>query len=331
MPNIKYILKRLTRMDYSAMNDKIKVIHDKTGKSRIYIFFDMAKCARKFGAGYMDYWLYEMYNLTDKERDTYITRGRNNDLVKKYNNPAYTHMIDNKIEFNRRFNSFLGRKWIEIREDNKQEVLDFISSHDYLMAKADVGSCGKTVEKIDCRAKTPEEYYDYYMAQERPHLLEELIEQHPKVAAIYPNAVNTVRVVTILKDDVVHIVSACVRIGNHGNTVDNFNSGGMTAPVDEKTGTIIDYPIDKTKVLYKTHPVTGTPVKDFVFPMWDEVREMCTEAAKVVPQVAYVGWDVCFMPDRPALIEGNDFPGHDLYQLPEHTHDKTGIWAKYQV
>ena len=69
----------------------------------------------------MDYWLYEMYNLNDAERDTYITRGRNYDLVKRYNDPAYTDLIDNKIEFNRRFGDFLGRKWIEIRKDNKQD------------------------------------------------------------------------------------------------------------------------------------------------------------------------------------------------------------------
>ena len=71
----------------------------------------------------MDYWLYEMYNLTDAERDTYITRGRNYDLVKRYNDPDYTDLIDNKIEFNKLFGDFLGRKWIEIRKDN---ILVFI-------------------------------------------------------------------------------------------------------------------------------------------------------------------------------------------------------------
>ena len=43
-----------------------------------------------------------------------------------------------------------------------------------------------------------------------------------------------------------------------------------------------------------------------------------------------IGWDVCLTPDGPVIVEGNDYPGHDLYQLPEHTHDKMGIWPKYQ-
>ena len=104
----------------------------------------------------------------------------------------------------------------------------------------------------------------------------------------------------------------------------------MTAPVDEKTGEITDFPIDKTKVLYEKHPMTGAVFKGFVFPMWDQVLEMCTKAAMVVPQVGFIGWDVCITPDGPVIVEGNDYPGHDLYQLPEHTHDKKGIWPKYQ-
>ena len=192
-------------MDYKAMNAKIKDIHQKSGKSRVWIFFDMVHCGRKFGAGYMDYWLYEMYNLTDEERDTYITRGRNYDLVKRYNNPAYTDLIDNKIEFNKRFGEFLGRKWIEIRKDNKQEVIDFINDHDFLMAKADLGSCGKTVEKVDCKAEPAEAIYERLVNMERPHFFEEMIVQHPAVSAIYPYAINTVRLVTIQRDGKVHV------------------------------------------------------------------------------------------------------------------------------
>ncbi len=53
MPNLKYLIRRVTRMDYKAMNAKIKDIHQKSGKSRVWIFFDMVHCGRKFGAGYM--------------------------------------------------------------------------------------------------------------------------------------------------------------------------------------------------------------------------------------------------------------------------------------
>jgi len=30
-------------------------------------------------------------------------------------------------------------------------------------------------------------------------------------------------------------------------------------------------------------------------------------------------------------VEGNNFPGHDIYQLPEHTPDKIGMYPKFLV
>ena len=45
--------------------DKISSIHKKTGQSRWSIFQDMRVCAVKYGAGYMDYDLFEMYNKGD--------------------------------------------------------------------------------------------------------------------------------------------------------------------------------------------------------------------------------------------------------------------------
>ena len=154
--------------------------------------------------------------------------------------------------------------------------------------------------------------------------LEELLLQHPDVAAIYPHAINTVRAVTILQDGEPHLVCTYFRIGNGGRHVDNFNSGGMVVPVDEKTGTVLDKAIDKTKALYATHPMTGTPIKGFRFPDWDKAMDMVKQAATRVSQVGYVGWDVAVTPDGPEFVEGNTFCAHDFWQLPPHTPDKIG-------
>ena len=60
MGRIKYLLKRIKTMDKKAMFEKIDSIHKKTGKSKLYLLYDMSRCARKYGAGYMDYDLFEM-------------------------------------------------------------------------------------------------------------------------------------------------------------------------------------------------------------------------------------------------------------------------------
>ena len=44
--------------------------HKKTGRSRLSLLWDMKDCAVNYGAGYMDYDLFEMYNLAPEQRDT---------------------------------------------------------------------------------------------------------------------------------------------------------------------------------------------------------------------------------------------------------------------
>ena len=331
MANVKYLFQRVMNMNYKAMWEKMSSIHKKTGRSRLAIFRDMKDCAVKYGAGYMDYDLFEMYNLTPEQRDTYLTRGRNNALVVKYNDKAYTGQFDDKVQFNTLFGKYLHRDWVPVTGDNREQVMAFLAAHEVFMAKPSQGSCGWGIEKLR-RADYPslDALYDY-LVQRAPKLeLEEVLEQHPQVSAIYPGSINTVRMVTIRgKHGKVYLVTAMFRIGN-GKFVDNFNSGGMVAPMDPERGVVIDRALDKAKNLYENHPATGTPIKGFQFPDWDKAVAMVSEAAQVIPQVGYVGWDVCFTPNGPCLVEGNPFPGHDIYQLPVHTPDKIGIMPRFR-
>lgn len=347
MSNIGYILKRLRTIHWKAMFEKIDSIHKKTGKSKISIFMDMQKCARRYSAGYMDYDLFEMYNLTDEQRDTYLTRGRNNELVLKYCDKDYFHLFENKDEFNNLFGEFLKRDWIRFDSSKKDEIISFFKKHDTFMLKPTGGSCGKGIEKIKTSDYSSlDDLFTEIVNRNAEYILEEVIIQHPELNKVHPNSINTVRVVTITttedkkpyisipKDQrkdvkvVPHIITAYFRIGN-GKCVDNFNSGGMTAPIDEKTGVVAQLAIDKTKNIYEVHPITGTPIKGFKFPYWEEILELCKKACVKVPEMGYVGWDVAITPDGPVLVECNEFPGHDIYQLPVHTPNKIGIMPKF--
>lgn len=329
--NIGYLVKRITKMNYGSFFDKLNSLHGKTGKSRLYLVFDMLTCGVKYGAGYMDYDLFEMYNLTPAQRNTYITRGRNNALVKKYNNPDYTHCFDNKAEFNKLFSDYIQRDWI-LFDESKEDVINFMDKHKTFVAKPVDGSCGKGIQKI-VTSDFPDtnSIYTELQSTEQKLLLEDLIVQHPKINEIYPTAINTLRVVTIHSEGKTKIVCTYFRIGNNSRFVDNFNSAGMVAPVDEFTGIVKDKAIDKNKTLYEVHPFNGTPIKGFRFPFWEEAMDMVKKASAVVPQMGYVGWDVAFTPNGPCLVEGNVFPGHDIYQLPQHTIDKHGVYEKFII
>ena len=94
---VKYFIKRLANMNYKKCFNTIEKIHKKTGKSKVFIFFDVIWCGLKYQAGYMDYWLFEMDTLNKDQRKTIVTRGKNNEIVKKYNNQNYIKYLNNKI------------------------------------------------------------------------------------------------------------------------------------------------------------------------------------------------------------------------------------------
>lgn len=348
MEKIKYICERLKSLNWKKMKEKINSIHLKTGKSKLGILLDMQNCALKYGAGYMDYDLFEMYNLTPEQRNTYITRGRNNEFVTKYCDTDYLHYFMNKDEFNAKFQKYLKRDWIKVNGTNKENVIEFMKKHSIYMAKPIDGGCGHGIEKIDTKEyESLEDIYKHLTQEGMNFELEEVLLQHPRVASIYPDSINTLRVVTIIttkegksiltipKEDrksvelVPHVICTYFRIGN-GKYVDNFNSGGMVAPVDETTGIVTQVAVDKQKNVYEKHPKTGKSIKGFEFPDWQKAIDMCKEASYIIPEMGYVGWDVCFTPDGPVLVEANEFPGHDIYQLPEHTPNKIGMMPKFE-
>ena len=172
--------------------------------------------------------------------------------------------------------------------------------------------------------------YDYLVGKNLT-LIEEVVVQCKEMSKLYPNAINTVRIITVHRyDDSVKVVAAYQRIGNNGRIVDNYNGGGMVVPINEKTG-IIEYPaVDKLKNVYYEHPMTHTKIVGFKIPKYKEAIELCKKASKVVKEIRYVGWDIAITDKGPVIIEGNEYPGHDIYQLPIHRTNNIGVLPKFE-
>ena len=98
MKKFKYLFGRIRNMNYKKMFDTIDDIYTRSGKSKIFIFFDMINCAIRYQSGYVDYLLFEMWNLNNEERKTVLTRGKNNIFVKYYNNKEYNNLLIGDIK-----------------------------------------------------------------------------------------------------------------------------------------------------------------------------------------------------------------------------------------
>lgn len=327
MGKIKYLIKRVLNLNYKQMLDKINEIHGKTKKNRIYLFFDMIYCGFKYQSGYMDYWLFEMYNLNKKQRETILTRGKNNYLINKYNNKDYTNIFENKDEFLEKFKSFVKRDFLILNKDNFSEFEKFIENKDEFIAKPKNGSCGKGIEIIKVNKKHKEMFN--YLLEKKLIILEELIKQSDGINKMNPYSINTIRIVTINDNGESYVVASYFRIGNDKKFVDNFNSGGMVVPIEIETGEIIYPALDKKNNLYDIHPVSGCIIKGFKIPNWDKVITLAKDLSKVVPEVGMVGWDIAITKTGVDIVEGNDYPGHDIYQLPPHRTNGIGVLPNF--
>lgn len=313
---MKYMIKMFSRINFKKFNKIINESSKKSGKSKIYIFFDMIGCFFKYQAGYADYIFFEMYNLSKKERKTILTRGKNNSYVKRLNPKEYWEYIDNKALFNEKFKDFLNREYMVLNSDNYIEFKDFIKKHKEIIIKPLDATCGVGVEKVVINDKTDSSKLYKKLLDNKQILIEEVAKQHKDMNKLHPNSINTIRVVTIHnKYDVTTVVAAVCRMGTAGRVVDNFHNGGICAPLDAKKGIINDRAVDKQGNFYDTHPTTKTKLIGYQIPKWDKIVKLVTEASKKIPELGLIGWDVCVGPDKPCLIEANQYPAYDLYKM----------------
>lgn len=313
-------------MDYKNMFRIAKAISNKTKKNYISIVIDMIKCGFKYQAGYYDYQEFEFYNLNSEERKTYLTRGKNNEIIKKFNDKSSFHKFENKVEFNKIFNKYLKRNWMMLTPDNYSDFETFFKANKAIIVKPIDDEGGHGVEKyvyssdVDCK-----EIYDKLLANDQL-LIEECIKQHPDMNVLYDKSVNTMRMFTFYKDGKSYFLQAVLKIGN-GGVVDNFSSGGMYTYVSS-TGDVYVEAIDRNDNIYTEHPISKQKIVGFKVPMFNEAVELVKECAKVIPEVAYVGWDVAISENGPVIVEGNCFPG--VYQVkPSLISKKEGLIPKY--
>lgn len=320
---MKYVIKRIFKMDFKNFFNKIDKMHEETHKSKIWLFFDVLFTCLRFKAGYMDYYLLKMYEMTTKEKSTYLVRGINNELVEKLNDKKDISLLNNKIKTNKLLNDYLKRDWTSL-DDKKFDT--FIKKHPKFIAKPSNGQCGKGIEVLNAKDFKNIKDLKSYLQKNNLYLLEELISQHKVMANINDSSVNTIRIVSIYNEKV-FFIGACIRFGNK-NVVDNFESGGMTAKVDVDTGVVLSPAIDKKGDLYYEHPVSKAKIQGFKIPYYEETLKMIDEMAAKVPTIRYVGWDISITDKGPVLVEANPLPGSQITQMPYPGGKKEGCLPK---
>ncbi len=330
MPSIKYLTRVIRGMRFDKLKQMMQVVKDKSGQSKVRTFCSMLWCGLRYGAGYYDYVMFGFYDMKGKQRNTYLTRVRNKKVCEVMNDYSYAEEFDDKLRFNVRFSKYLHRETLNGETCGVEELEAFLKGQDSFFAKPNHGSCGKGVTKLKPGDFPSTAALLEHIRKEKLVILEHSLPQHEAMAKLHPASVNTLRIVTDLVGDQIHIAYIMVKIGRGGHCCDNTGQGGMLCRVDAEKGIIRSVATDDYFNIFETHPDTGVRFEGYEIPMLSEAIALAKEAALEIPQMRHVGWDIAITPEGPAIIEGNEYPGTDLCQLAPHYPEKTGLWPYYK-
>ncbi len=332
MSKLGVLISRVRDASLARMNMHIREIHKESGRPRVSLFCDMVWCIFRYGVGYLDYHVFGFAYVRGKEkRRTFMTMNDNIDLVRRVNQAEYRDCFKNKLKFWSLFSDYTGRAYLNLEVSDAAALEDFIRRYQTVFAKPVDDFGGHGVRKITAGEVTDYPALYQELTASGSVLMEQQIVQHPELNRLNPSCINTLRMVTLVKDGQAHLMYTLIRVGDGTRVVDNISSGGMYAPVWEDGKIAKPAFCDATGLYYDRHPATGTEFVGFAIPYYPQAVELVERAALVVEQVKYVGWDVAISEKGPVLVEGNVIPGYDMCQNYHHLReDKTGILQKFR-
>lgn len=155
----------------------------------------------------------------------------------------------------------------------------------------------------------PEFYQSLGLTKKRIRVIEEMMEQHPALAAFNPSSVNTMRLWVIDHGQGPRTRLAYLRIGRAEALVDNHTSGGILAPIDMTTARL-GPATDGTAAhrLFSTHPDNGASIEGVTLPLFEDAKLLAERCLAVFPHINFAGIDVAMTPDGPVIVEMNVVP-----------------------
>lgn len=170
---------------------------------------------------------------------------------------------------------------------------------------------GKGVNRIEVRGGSIElagsavGFEELERQYRKDFIIQEELEQHAVLSAVYPHSINTLRVLTLRLDGAIHLLSTLARFGNNGMSVDNQATGGLSCSV-APTGRLNGFAINKYGRKFESHPFTGFRFGDAVIPEFERLADHVKDLHHQLPYFDLVSWDMAVAPDAsPVLIELN--------------------------
>ncbi len=186
------------------------------------------------------------------------------------------------------------------------DVLDHASSFGRVVVKPSRYSSGGAGVVI---VRPDEDVFDLptYAQRWGTWLVEQHMPQHPDLDVLNPYALNTFRVITLLREGAAEVLYVVLKLGGAHSATDNSAAGGMQIRV-HPDGRLDRHGYDRYLNAHTRHAVSSVPFADHRISRVTEVRELAERCARLFPQVPFIGWDIALTPGGPVVIEGNSSP-----------------------
>lgn len=232
--------------------------------------------------------------------------------------------------------------WVERYLDRREAlVLKPVYGHGgrgvFVCRRAESGADGEYL--VNGESKTESAFVSLLDGLEE-YLAWEFAEQADYADGLYPDAVNTLRVLTMwdYEADEPFVAWAHARIGTPASApLDNISQGGLQAGLDVDTGELLYAAdiTDKTSPVglewHDSHPATGTRIVGRAVPDWSVVADGLVRMAEGLPQFPYIGWDVLLTGDGEfTVLEVNSSPGMINTQVHSRVLDDPRVRRFYE-
>lgn len=187
----------------------------------------------------------------------------------------------------------------------KQEWIEKLKKYDQFIVKPSIENGGsKGIEFYD-KTKN-QETIEQFISQfkEQNYIIQEIVKQHKNLDEIHHDSLNTIRVMSLLKDNKVNIVSTILKMGANGVQVDNVWRGGLSCGILEN-GELKEIAHDHMGNSVTKHP-QGFVFKGHKIENFDKVIDLVTKAHERMGHFRLISWDIAIGEDgEPILVEAN--------------------------
>lgn len=195
---------------------------------------------------------------------------------------------------------------------SREKAISIVQEEGRAFAKPTrISGGGKNATLIDC-----DNVEQVFNKLDKNYIVQRIIKQHSEIAAFNPSSVNTEKIISLLFQGEVYVLSAHMRVGAPDAITDNASGGkGYTFGI-HPDGKIEPIGMNVFGKKRETD-FYGTPLAGRKLTYHSEICEIIKKAHKKLPYFGFVTWDFCVTEKgEPLLIEYNTSNAEALvYQM----------------